>query len=241
MTRTGVLSLLVAAYAVTSSTSAFAVSSGGSPRHLSSSRSMQAFLSSSQDAPDLDTLDEYHDKVFSQFIDSSYPRVEGHILTDKIIYRQNDTVFIDLLVVKAMDLTPHINSGSSYVVSLLDNTGVAVSGLAVTLNTAGPAYGLTFKIPSDLAAGNYLILAEGTNMAAATRTIVVQAMPSTTTEATPTDPWLFNWLVFEPEVQQFQPWGLAGKVQVLNNTGSPAPLTNTFVHFAYSLDGGAAF
>lgn len=162
---------------------------------------MQAILDSQKEGPNLDTLDEYHDKVFSQFIDEATPRVEGHLMTDKIIYRQNDTVFIDLLVVNALDLTPHVNSGKSYVVSLVDDQGISVNGLAVTLNTAGPAYGLTFKIPIDLDAGNYLIVAEGINMATATRTIVVQAMPVEPVDDSSTAPWLFSWSVFEAEVQ----------------------------------------
>ena len=161
---------------------------------------MQAFLSSSQDAPDLDSLNAYHNKVFSQFIDGTVSRLEGHLTSDKIVYKQGDTVFVDLLVLNAMDLTPHTSASSSYVVSLYDDTGAVVEGLSVTLQTTGPAYGLTLRLPSDLMAGNYLIVAESSQMATATRTIVVQALP--VEEVAPVIPgdYAATWKVFESVV-----------------------------------------
>lgn len=197
---------------------------------------MQAFLSSSDNAPDLDSLNAYHNKVFSQFIDSTVSRLEGHITSDKIVYKQGDTVFVDLLVLDALTLSPHTNAGSSYVVSLYDDAGVAVQGLAVTLQTAGPTYGLTLRLPSDIEAGNYLIVAESSQMATATRTIVVQALPVAPTVPVVTGDFSSTWSVFDEEVLQSQPWGLAGKVQIVRNADG-TPFSNAVVKFEYYLDG----
>jgi hypothetical protein len=184
---------------------------------------MQAFLSSHEDAPDLDSLNTYHNKVFSQFIDGTVSRLEGHLTSDKIVYKQGDTVFVDLLVLNSLDLSPLTANTASFVVSLYDNTGNVVEGLSVTLTSSGPAFGLTLRLPDDIAAGNYLIVANSTNMATATRTIVVQALPVETVTPAITGAFNGTWTIFETQVPAATVAGhrVGGKVNIVDSTGAP--------------------
>ena len=72
---------------------------------------MQASL---QSYPTTDTtqLRSTYNKIFGQFIDSTLPRLSGHITTDKMYYTGKDPVFIDLLMVNTKDKIPFINDNN---------------------------------------------------------------------------------------------------------------------------------
>ena len=125
-----------------------------------------------------------HNQIFNQFIDSTALRLEGHITTDKLYYRANDVVFVDLLVLSTLSKTPYTNTdltiAKNITVSLLDSDGEEVTGVT-PLNKllysaslpALPAHGFSIKLPTSISKGQYLIVVEHPNMATATRTIVV--------------------------------------------------------------------
>jgi len=44
--------------------------------------------------------------LLSSYIIPEYVRVEGHITTDKVVYRPNDVIFIEVLIIDAFKKTP---------------------------------------------------------------------------------------------------------------------------------------
>ena len=141
---------------------------------------MQAYMFADP-TTDLTQLTTTYTKVFNQFIDSTAPRLEGHITTDKIYYRAKDAVFIDLLLVNSLDKTPYTpsaNTNANLTVSLLNSNGDITANVAaiykLLVSGSGPAHGFTFKLPDTITDGKYLVVATHPLMATATRTIVVQ-------------------------------------------------------------------
>jgi len=160
MTRTGVLSLLIAAYAVTNTHQAYANPIESNPHFLKGGRNMQAYLYEDP-TTDLTQLSATYNKIFNQFIDPSAAlRLEGHLTTDKIYYKANDPVFIDLLMIDSLLKTPYTYTvaatNQNITVSLLDIAGAQVSGVEPVkklFTTGGPAHGFSFKLPTTISSG----------------------------------------------------------------------------------------
>jgi len=51
--------------------------------------------------------------VVAGALNSSAPRLEAHLRTDRPVYRPNDVVFVEALVLNAFDKTPYVYNAST--------------------------------------------------------------------------------------------------------------------------------
>lgn len=129
-----------------------------------------------------------------------------------------------------MDKTPYVpdndNFDSDLTVTILDSYGNAVDNLNSVSETLGmntppqPAHGFTFKLPSTISAGAYLIVATHKYMATATRTFVVQAVPSTAAVA-PSNSYTGTFSYLNSEGFATTTTLLYGKAMITDPTGAP--------------------
>lgn len=59
---------------------------------------------------DLDFLRYATDLQISTVLPDNTPRLQTHIFTDKVVYRPNDVIFVEVLVVNAFNKTPTVMS-----------------------------------------------------------------------------------------------------------------------------------
>jgi len=93
--------------------------------------------------------------------DPSYrQRLESHIFTDKVVYRPNDVIFTEVLVVDAFNKTPvgtttadYYNYYLSFII--LDPSGSEVYSSYGYAQNGTAAF--TYKVPSDVVGGDYIL------------------------------------------------------------------------------------
>eukprot|EP00347_Sterkiella_histriomuscorum_P021674 403333158 len=245
MTRTGVLSLIIAAFAVTNTSQVYAQDSASYSHSELRGRNLNSLgiepsvkpawssqISASASAPsvNLARLEIAQEQIFAQFMDYRYQRLEGHITTDKLYYRATDAVFVDLVVNDAQSKRPFSYiQGSTPQTVTIKLVGPSSDNVIHTLTQSilNPALGFSFKLSSTIQAGVYKVVASSDNMAPAVRSIRVLSLPSTTTPTTTPNK-------YEHDLQFFQtyaatlvddvavPVDLSGKFQLLNGaTMSP--------------------
>jgi uncharacterized protein YfaS (alpha-2-macroglobulin family) len=91
------------------------------------------------------------------------PRLQTHIFTDKVVYRPNDVIFVEVLVVDAFNKTPTVmsmkelyNYNYYLTMSLEDPTGTSVYSSKYS-NVVNSTATFTYKIPIDAVGGEYTV------------------------------------------------------------------------------------
>ena len=121
-------------------------------------------------------------RTASPVISTYEPRTEAHIYTDKVIYRPNDVMFIEVYVDNAFNKTPiNLNAslgsfnGPYLSLEILDPSGATIFSDSAQVYNSTASF--IYKLPSDPAGGEYLIRASNYQIPYAFRLVRVRNYP----------------------------------------------------------------
>lgn len=108
-------------------------------------------------------------------------RLAAHIFTDKVIYRPNDVIFAEVLVLDAFLLSPVALNQTEYFnyyisFDIIDSQGITIaSNSDYVINTTAT---FTYKVPADIVGGEYTLKTNSySNVAPAMRLIRIRDYP----------------------------------------------------------------
>ena len=167
------------------------------------------------------------------------PRLQTHIFTDKVVYRPNDVIFVEVLVVNAFNKTPTVMSQKelyNYNYYLMMNIEDAAGSVIRTdySNVVNSTATFSHKLPLDVVGGEYTIKVVTSNgqVTPATKVIRVRDYPRD----------LINVKVDLP-LEAYRPGDtVTGKVKAELPDGSPfevAPLFDISASFETELSDGS--
>ncbi|CDW75858.1 large extracellular alpha-helical protein [Stylonychia lemnae] len=203
--------------------------------------------------------------MIGQALDVNATRTSAIITTDKVVYRGNDTIFVEVLLIDALTNRPvqlpaqATNVNDTFIrvdIGLFNSAGYPLNQSRPFIsqnvtNLTGPAVSVVFRLPQDISYGDYAIRVAGVKFSPASKIVQVRM--------TGQDPQPYQQQQPPSYNIQSQVFGdsfninetVHGKVTIQSLTGEPLPSTVSVIidsgaetdgdQFIYSVSEGQAY